>query len=69
MIYCAENGFDILMTIDKNLMFKQNLEKYPGTIAVLNCFSSKIEELIEFIPSFKSQATELVKYKAYLIEK
>jgi predicted nuclease of predicted toxin-antitoxin system len=69
MTYCSENGFDILLTIDKNLMFQQNLEKYPVTIAVLNCFSSKIEELIEFIPSFKSQATELLKHKAYIIEK
>ncbi len=26
--YCAENHFDILFTIDKSLMFQQNLEKY-----------------------------------------
>ena len=69
MAYCAENNFDILFTIDKNLMFQQNLEKYPVTIVVLNCFTSKIEELVTFLPSFKSQIKELEKYKAYIIDK
>jgi predicted nuclease of predicted toxin-antitoxin system len=69
MIYCVENQFDILLTIDKNLMFQQNLDKYPVTIVVLNCFTSKIEELITFLPSFKSQVETLQKHKAYIIDK
>jgi predicted nuclease of predicted toxin-antitoxin system len=68
MAYCEENHFDILLTIDKNLMFQQNLDKYPITIVVFNCFSSKIEELISFIPSFKLQIKEFEKRKAYLID-
>lgn len=36
MSLCVENGFDILLTIDKNLQYQQNLEKYPVTIVVLN---------------------------------
>ena len=59
MTYCAENSFDILLTIDKNLMFQQNLVKYPVTIVVLNCSTSKIEELVTFIPSFKTQLDSL----------
>jgi len=69
MTYCAENSFDVLLTIDKNLMFQQNLEKYPVTIAVLNSVTSKIEELVTFLPSFKSQAHKLEKHKAYIIDK
>jgi predicted nuclease of predicted toxin-antitoxin system len=69
MTYCAENNFDLLLTIDKNLMYQQNLEKYPVTIAVLNCFTSKIEELITFLPSFKLQADKLEKHQAYIIDK
>ena len=34
MSFCVEHGFDILLTIDKNLMYQQNLEKYPLTIVV-----------------------------------
>jgi predicted nuclease of predicted toxin-antitoxin system len=69
MAYCVENKFDILLTIDKNLMHQQNLDKYPVTIVVFNCFTSKIEELITFLPSFKSQVNALQKHKAYIIDK
>jgi predicted nuclease of predicted toxin-antitoxin system len=69
MTYCVENGFDILLTIDKNLLFQQNPDKYPITIVVLNCLTSKIEELVTFLPSFKLQVGELQKYQAYIIDK
>ena len=69
MTYCVENKFDVLLTIDKNLMHQQNLDKYPVTIVVLNCFTSKIEELITFLPSFKLQVAALQKHKAYIINK
>ena len=45
MTLCVEHEFDILLTIDKNLRYQQNLDKYPITIVVLNSFTSKIEEL------------------------
>ena len=68
MTYCSENSFDILLTIDKNLMFQQNLENYPVTIVVFNCLSSKIEELVLFVPSFEKQINSFEKHKAYLID-
>ena len=66
---CVSNHFDILLTIDKNMMYQQNLEKHPITIVVLNSLTSKLEELILFIPSFSRQVCHLEKNKAYLIEK
>ena len=69
MAYCVENKFDILLTIDKNLMHQQNLHKYPVTIVVFNCFTSKIEELITFLPSFKLQVDALKKHEVYIIDK
>jgi hypothetical protein len=66
---CVDNAFDILLTIDKNMIYQQNYEKYPVTIAVLNSLTSKLEELIHFIPSFSRQIYQLDKNKAYLIEK
>lgn len=68
MALCVDNNFDLLLTIDKNLMFQQNLDKYKLIIAVLNSSSSKIEELILFMPSFKAQVDKLEKFKAYIIE-
>lgn len=69
MLYCCENNFDVLLTIDKNLMFQQNMEKYPLTIVVLNCVTSTVEELISFIPSLKQQINLLEKHRAYIIDK
>lgn len=66
---CEDNGFDILLTIDKNLIFQQNLHNFELTIVVLNSLTSKIEELVLFIPSLKKQITGFEKHKAYLIEK
>lgn len=61
---CVEKGFDLLLTIDKNLMHQQNLDKYELIIAILNSSTSKIEELVLFMPSFKSQIDKLEKHKA-----
>jgi len=69
MALCVENNFDLLLTIDKNLMFQQNLDKHRLTIAVLNSSTCKIEELVLFIPSFKAQVDKLEKRKAYIIDK
>ncbi len=69
MTFCVENKFDILLTIDKNLIHQQNLDKYAITIVVFNCNTSKIDELITFLPSFKSQIDTFLKHKSYIIEK
>ena len=61
--------FDIILTIDKNIIHQQNLEKYSVTIVVFDTSSSKIEELVLFIPSFLSQTHCFEKHKAYVIEK
>lgn len=66
---CIDNNFDVILTIDKNLMFQQNLEKFKISIIVLNSLTSKIEELILFIPSFKMQVNKFEKHKAYLVDK
>jgi hypothetical protein len=65
----VESSFDILLIIDKNFQFQQNLDKYPITIIVFDSFSSKIEELILFLPAFRTQLPLFEKNKAYLINK
>jgi len=69
MTYCCENNFDILLTIDKNLMYQQNLHQYPVSIVILNCQTSKIEELVTYLPAFKLQVATFQKHVAYIIEK
>jgi predicted nuclease of predicted toxin-antitoxin system len=69
MTLCVEHQFDIILTIDKNLQYQQDLERYPLTIVILNSFTSKIEELVEFLPALRSKISTLQKHKAYIIEK
>jgi len=69
MTLCVENGFDVLLTIDKNLRYLQNLDRYALTIIVLNSFTSKVEELKEFLPALLDQLPRIEKHKAYLIDK
>ncbi len=68
MTLCVDNNFELLLTIDKNLMFQQNLDKHKLTIVVFDSSTSKIEELKLFIPSFKAQVDKLEKHKAYIIQ-
>jgi predicted nuclease of predicted toxin-antitoxin system len=69
MTYCVENEFDILLTIDKNLAYQQNLSLYSLSIVVLNCTTSKFEELLEFMPSFKKKVMTFEKQRSYLLDK
>ena len=43
MSYCVENKFDILLSIDKNLLHQQNIEKFALSIIIFNCVSGKID--------------------------
>ncbi len=66
---CIENNFDVLLTIDKNMMYQQHISDFNITVVVFNSLTSKIEELIQFIPSFERKAKVFEKKKAYLIDK
>lgn len=68
MVLCVENKFDILLTIDKNLQFQQNLDRSPVTIVVLNSFTSKVEELVQFLPALKEGLPKFERHRAYLID-
>ena len=66
---CVENGFDVLLTIDKNMMYQQHIADFTITVVVFNSPISKTEELVQFIPSFERQVMLFEKKKAYLLDK
>ena len=69
MTLCVEHKFAIILTIDKNFQYQQNLERFPLTIIILNTFTSKIEELVEFMPAPRLKIPDLKKHTAYIIER
>ena len=67
MSLCVENNFDILLTIDKNLQYQQNLNKYPIAIVIFDSVSSDISALVKFIPVFMSGIDLFEKHKAHIL--
>jgi hypothetical protein len=51
------------------LLLDECVTKYPITIAIIDSFTSKFEELILFIPSLITQMPYLEKHKAYIIKR
>lgn len=49
----VENGFDVLVSIDKNIDKQQNITKYPLTLIILNALNNKIQTLSPFLPKIK----------------
>jgi hypothetical protein len=46
--------FDLLVTVDKNLQFQQDLRQRPFAIAVLRAKSNRIHDLLPLVPKLLS---------------
>jgi len=64
-----EAGFDILLTIDKNMNYQQNISKYDLILVVFDVFKSGVKYMEELMPEFESQVDSFEKGNAYLIQK
>jgi hypothetical protein len=62
-------GFDMLLTIDKNLEFQQNLKKHNIIVAVFEVRQNNIKLYEPLIPVFDTQLSRFQKGTAYRIRK
>jgi len=46
----ASSGFDVFLTVDKNLPSQQNLANYPIAVVVLRCATNDISDLKMLVP-------------------
>lgn len=51
----SENGFDVLVTMDKKLGHQQNLDQFPINIVIFDALNNKIETLKPFVNVFLSR--------------
>ncbi len=65
----VEQAFDILLTVDKNLPYQQNMLQHNITVVVLDVKRSKISQLLEVLPLFKEQVFSFQKAQVYRIKK
>lgn len=68
MTKCVENNIDILLTIDKNILYQQSILKYDLTVVVLDAADSKITTLIQFLSNFETMVETFEKRKLYVIK-
>ena len=62
-----ENKFDLLLTIDKNLRFQQNMSQYDLIVVVLDSNSSNIRDVVPLLPKFNQLLTTFQKGTAYIV--
>lgn len=67
MAKSVEEHFDLLLTIDKNLQYQQNINKQDLIVVVIDSHSSKLEDILKLFPQFLKQLNTFEKRKAYLI--
>lgn len=60
-------GFDILLTIDKNIDYQQNIGKFNLTLVVFDSIKSNIKYLSPLIPGFLNQLPGFQKGRTYII--
>ena len=62
-----ENGFDILLTIDKNIDSQQNIARYRIALVILDVEKSNLKFFEPIIPLFISGIQDFRKGNSYLI--
>ena len=53
-----DNGFEIFVTVDRNLQYQQNLERLSNTIIVLCAIDNRRETLQKLIPKLLDKLAE-----------
>ena len=64
-----ENDFDVLLTVDKNLEYQQNMDKYDIIVVVFDVLKNTIQHLEALVPAFRTQLPTFEKGRVYRITK
>ena len=62
------DGFDYLLTSDKNLQYQQNLAKYSMSFIVLNAPNNNYETILPLVPKIKGALIDNAQKKLVVIE-
>ena len=63
-----QSGFEVMLTIDKNLQYQQNLKEYDIAIVVFDVLFNRLQDFIPLIPKFIELEPVLEKKKIYIIK-
>ena len=68
MRVAIEAGFDVFLTIDKNLEFQQNLKNHDLIVVVFDVMLNKIQFYEALLPAFRELLPTFTKGQAYRIK-
>lgn len=66
LLVLAEKEFDVFITVDRNLSFQQNLNKFNIAVLVLRAQSNRLADLKPLAPKILSMLPMLTKGKRKL---
>jgi len=64
----ADQGFDALITADKNMEYQQNSESLPLTVIVMAPLFNRLSDLIPLMPSVLKVLRQKDKQKFYRVD-
>lgn len=50
LLNAASGSFDVLITVDKNIQYQQNLSKLPVAVVLLMVRSNRYESIVPLVP-------------------
>ena len=59
LLALAASGFDVLITVDKNLPYQQNTSKLPVAVLVLDAASNELPYLLPLVPALEDALVNL----------
>lgn len=65
----VEAGFDVLLTIDKNMRHQQNMANYEIAVIMFDAVSNRTPDVAPFIPIFEQKVSTCPKFKIRVIER
>ena len=68
LLALAEKEFDVFVTVDRNLSFRQNLAKFNIAILVLSAFSNRLTDLLPLAPKMLASLPILKPGQATIIK-
>ncbi len=63
----AQMGFDVLLTVDKNMNYQQDIGRFALTLVVFDVVKSNIKYLEPLVPEFLAQLSDYQKGSSYLV--
>jgi predicted nuclease of predicted toxin-antitoxin system len=61
------DGFDMLLTIDKNMAFQHKISNYNIILVVFDTPLSKVDNLVALLPNFNAQVVHFKKRQVFVI--